>query len=196
MYLGSDAIAVSPFTTRVMFLEEGDIAVLSHSKVKVLDANGMVAERQVHIFAGGAAAVEKGNHRHFMQKEIFEQPKALANTFRGRIDTREGKVVLGGLATYAKELTKAKRIILLGQGTALHASMIGEYLMEDIAKVCAVAEYASEFRYRNPIIEENTVAIAVSRLIVALAKAYNVPGSEATIVHDAPVLLVVLLTTM
>jgi glucosamine--fructose-6-phosphate aminotransferase (isomerizing) len=98
-----------------------------------------------------------------MRKEIFEQPKALTNCFRGRIDERDGKVVLGGVSAFAKELTKARKIVLLGQGTALHAAMIGEYLLEDLVKVPAVAEYASEFRYRNPIIEENTVAIAVSQ---------------------------------
>ena len=88
-----------------------------------------------------------------MQKEIFEQPKALRNCFRGRRDTSDGKVVLGGVSNLAKELTKTRKIILTAQGTALHAAMIGEYLLEDLAKIPAVAEYASEFRYRNPIVE-------------------------------------------
>jgi glucosamine--fructose-6-phosphate aminotransferase (isomerizing) len=98
-----------------------------------------------------------------MQKEIFEQPKSIRNTLRGRLDRDEGKIVLGGLASYAKELVKARRIILTAQGTALHAAMIGEYLLEDLAKIPAECEYASEFRYRNPIIEDGTVVIAVSQ---------------------------------
>jgi glucosamine--fructose-6-phosphate aminotransferase (isomerizing) len=98
-----------------------------------------------------------------MQKEIYEQPRAVRNTLRGRLQKQDGKVVLGGLAEYRNELTKAKRVVLTAQGTALHAAMIGEYMLEDLAKVPACAEYASEFRYRNPIIEDGTVVIAVSQ---------------------------------
>jgi glucosamine--fructose-6-phosphate aminotransferase (isomerizing) len=107
--------------------------------------------------------IELGTHDHYMQKEIFEQPAALKNTLSGRLQKSECKVVLGGLTQYAKELVRAKRVTLVGQGTALHASMIGEYMLEDLAKVPAIAEYASEFRYRNPIIEDGTVVIAVSQ---------------------------------
>src|SRR5438105_2775857 len=107
--------------------------------------------------------IELGRFDHFMQKEIFEQPQSLRNTLRGRLQKQEGKVVLGGLSEFAKELTKAKRVVLTAQGTALHAAMIGEYMMEDLAKVQAVAEYASEFRYRNPIIENGVVVVAVSQ---------------------------------
>ena len=107
--------------------------------------------------------IELGGYSHFMQKEIFEQPKALANTFRGRLDIRDGKIVLGGVADKAKELSKVRRLVLTAQGTALHAAMIGEYMFEDLAKLPAIAEYASEFRYRNPIIEDGTAVIAVSQ---------------------------------
>jgi len=107
--------------------------------------------------------IELGSYPHFMLKEIFEQPSALRTTLRGRIDHREGRVVLGGVGQYARELVKAKRFILTAQGTALHAAMIGEYLLEDLAKVPAEVEYASEFRYRNPIVEEGTVVIAISQ---------------------------------
>jgi glucosamine--fructose-6-phosphate aminotransferase (isomerizing) len=107
--------------------------------------------------------IELGGFSHFMQKEIYEQPKVLRTTLRGRLDHNEGRVVLGGLASFAKELIKARRFILTAQGTALHAAMIGEYLLEDLAKISAEVEYGSEFRYRNPIIEENTVVVAVSQ---------------------------------
>ncbi|MFN8728860.1 MAG: glutamine--fructose-6-phosphate transaminase (isomerizing), partial [Planctomyces sp.] len=99
----------------------------------------------------------------FMLKEIYEQPKALRACVSGRMDLREGRVVLGGLTNFAKELTKARRVILTAQGTALHAAMIGRYMLEDLVKIPSTTEYASEFRYRNPVIEENTVVVAVSQ---------------------------------
>jgi glucosamine--fructose-6-phosphate aminotransferase (isomerizing) len=98
-----------------------------------------------------------------MLKEIFEQPAALRNCFRGRLDERDGRVVLGGLTPAHKELANGRRFILTGQGTAYHAALVGDYLLEDLAKVVTEATYASEFRYRNPIIEENTVAVAISQ---------------------------------
>ena len=107
--------------------------------------------------------IELGTYEHYMQKEIFEQPAALRNTLSGRLDPKEGRVVLGGVSAFAKDLVRAKRFILTAQGTALHAAMIGEYLIEDFAKVGAEVEYASEFRYRNPILEEGTVLVAVSQ---------------------------------
>ncbi|MCC6428745.1 MAG: glutamine--fructose-6-phosphate transaminase (isomerizing) [Phycisphaerales bacterium] len=161
--VASDGSAIVSHTSQAFTLEDYQVVKITPKGFRTSTIHNVPVTPKVQQLEIELESIELGAYAHFMQKEIFEQPKALANTFRGRIDTREGKVVLGGLSTYAKELTKAKRIILLGQGTALHASMIGEYLMEDIAKVCAVAEYASEFRYRNPIIEENTVAIAVSQ---------------------------------
>ena len=96
-------------------------------------------------------------------KEIFEQPESLANTLRGRLDTRDGSIVLGGLDNYMRDLARAKRIIFTAQGTAWHAGLVGEYLFEDIAKIPCETEYASEFRYRNPLIEDGTVIVAVSQ---------------------------------
>jgi glucosamine--fructose-6-phosphate aminotransferase (isomerizing) len=107
--------------------------------------------------------IELGQHRHFMLKEIKEQPDSIRNCLRGRIDHRESRVVLGGLAPVTRDMVRAKRYILTAQGTAYHAGKIGEYLLEDLAKVPARCEYASEFRYRNPIIEEGTVIVAVSQ---------------------------------
>src|SRR5690606_37295726 len=107
--------------------------------------------------------IEMGTYSHYMQKEIFEQPTSVRNTLRGRLDLAEGRIVLGGVSNFAKELIRSRRIILAAQGTALHAAMIGEYMIEELAKIPAECEYASEFRYRNPIIEEGTVVIAVSQ---------------------------------
>jgi glucosamine--fructose-6-phosphate aminotransferase (isomerizing) len=160
MYLGSDAIAVSPFTTRVMFLEEGDIAVLSHTKVKVLDANGMVAERQVHIFAGGAAAVEKGNHRHFMQKEIYEQPETTGRTIARYVNAYEEKVEMPHLDGVDLAADSA---ILIGCGTAHYAGRVAEYWMEQIGGIAVETDIASEFRYRKPAFGKKSFAVFVSQ---------------------------------
>jgi len=107
--------------------------------------------------------IELGSFDTFMMKEIFEQPERLRNTMKGRTKAKDGMVVLGGVGEYARELIRARRIILTGQGTAYHAALIGEYLLEDLAKVPAKTEYASEFRYRNPIIVDGTALIAVSQ---------------------------------
>lgn len=107
--------------------------------------------------------IELGNYEHFMLKEIMEQPEAIRTCLRGRVDTREGRIVLGGLSNLTRELVRTKRFILSAQGTAYHAGLIGEYLFEDLAKVPARAEYASEFRYRNPIIEDGSAIVAISQ---------------------------------
>ena len=106
---------------------------------------------------------ELGDYEHYMLKEIFEQPNAVRNCLRGRAEQREGRIVLGGIADHTRELVKAKRFILTGQGTAWHAGLVGDYLMEDLAKVVTECTYASEFRYRNPLVEENTVVVAISQ---------------------------------
>src|SRR5207237_3485692 len=106
---------------------------------------------------------ELGEYEHYMLKEIFEQPAAIRNTLRGRVEQREGRIVLGGVSDHARDLTRAHRFILTGQGTAWHAALVGAYLMEDLAKVVTEATYASEFRYRNPLVEEGTVVVAISQ---------------------------------
>ncbi|MBC7772233.1 MAG: glutamine--fructose-6-phosphate transaminase (isomerizing) [Pyrinomonadaceae bacterium] len=161
--IASDGSAIVSHTSQAFTLEDYQVVKCTPKGFRTSTINNVAVTPKVQALEIELESIELGAYSHFMQKEIFEQPKALSNTFRGRIDKRDGKVVLGGLSNYAKELTKAKRVILLGQGTALHAAMVGEYMLEDLAKVGAVAEYASEFRYRNPIIEDDTVAIAVSQ---------------------------------
>jgi len=107
--------------------------------------------------------IELGDFEHFMLKEIYEQPATLRTCMQGRVDAVDGNIILGGVADFEDELSKAKRVLLLGQGTALHAAMIGEYLFEGLAGIPTEVEFASEFRYRNPIVEEGTIAIAVSQ---------------------------------
>jgi glutamine---fructose-6-phosphate transaminase (isomerizing) len=160
MYLGSDAIAVSPFTTRVMFLEEGDIAVLSRTRVKVLDANGDIAERKVHTFAGGAASVEKGNYRHFMQKEIYEQPETTGRTITRYVNAYEERVEMPELDGVDLAADSA---ILIGCGTAHYAGRVAEYWLEQIAGVAVETDIASEFRYRKPAFGKKSFAVFVSQ---------------------------------
>jgi glucosamine--fructose-6-phosphate aminotransferase (isomerizing) len=160
MFLGSDAIALSPFTTRVMFLEEGDIAVLSRSKVKVLAANGQVAERQVHIFSGGAAAVEKGNHRHFMQKEIYEQPETTGRTITRYVNAYDERVEMPDLD--GVDLC-ADSAIIIGCGTAHYAGRVAEYWLERISGLAVETDIASEFRYRTPAFGKKAFSVFVSQ---------------------------------
>ena len=160
MYLGSDAIAVSPFTTRVMFLEEGDIAVLSHAKVKVLDAKGMVAERPVHTFAGGVAAVEKGNFRHFMQKEIYEQPETTGRTIGRYVDAFKESVTLPDLDGVDLAADSA---VLIGCGTAHYAGRVAEYWLEQVGGIAVETDIASEFRYRKPAFGKKSFGVFVSQ---------------------------------
>ena len=108
-------------------------------------------------------AIEKGGYEHFMLKEIFEQPKSIADSMRGRLDSKTAEVKLGGLAEYEQKIINADRIIIIACGTSWHAGLIGEYLFEDLARIPVEVEYASEFRYRNPIITEKDVVLAISQ---------------------------------
>ncbi|MGE0742059.1 MAG: glutamine--fructose-6-phosphate transaminase (isomerizing) [Hyphomonadaceae bacterium] len=160
MFLGSDAIAVSPFTTRVMFLDEGDIAVLTRTKVKVLDANGQVAERQVHVFSGAAAAVEKGNHRHFMQKEIYEQPETTGRTIARYVNAYDERVEMPDLDGVDLAADSA---IVIGCGTAHYAGRVAEYWLEQVSGIAVETDIASEFRYRKPAFGKKSFGVFVSQ---------------------------------
>lgn len=161
--VASDGSAIISHTSQAFALEDYQVVKLTPKGFRTSTIHNVPVTPKVQQLEIELEEIELGGYSHFMQKEIFEQPKALRNTFRGRFGIEDGRVVLGGLADHAKELVKARRVVLLGQGTALHAAMIGRYLFEDLAKIPATSEFASEFRYRNPMIEENTVAIAVSQ---------------------------------
>jgi glucosamine--fructose-6-phosphate aminotransferase (isomerizing) len=161
--VASDPSAIVAHTTQAFPLDDYNVVKITRDGFRSSTVENVPVTPKIMQLEMDLEQIELGTFSHFMQKEIFEQPAALRNTMRGRLQKPEGKVVLGGLANFAKELVRARRIILTGQGTALHASMIGEYMLEDLAKVPAVAEYASEFRYRNPLVEEGTVVIAVSQ---------------------------------
>ncbi len=161
--VASDAAAIVAHTTQAFPLDDYNVVKLTREGLRTSTVdNAEVTPRMMQLELD-LEQIELGSFEHFMQKEIFEQPRSIRNCCRGRIDEREGKIVLGGLSAYAKELVKARRFIFVAQGTALHAAMIGEYLFEDLAKVPAEVEYGSEFRYRNPIIEDGSVVVAVSQ---------------------------------
>ncbi len=175
--VASDASAIVSHTTQAITLDDYQVVRLCAGKLdKFTDEQGPWAvefrtttvdnvpvTREVTELEMNLQQIELGDYPHFMLKEIMEQPESIRNCLRGRIDHREGRVVLGGLSEITRDLVRAKRFLFTGQGTAYHAGLIGEYLMEDLAKVPARCEYASEFRYRNPIIEDGTVMVAVSQ---------------------------------
>ena len=161
--VASDGAAIISHTSSVFMLDDYNVVRLTRDGFTTTDIHNMAVNPKVQQLEIDLEQIELGGYPHFMLKEIFEQPKALRACMSGRMDLREGRVVLGGLSVFGKEVTRAKRVILTAQGTALHAAMIGRYLLEDLAKLPSQTEYASEFRYRNPTIEEGTVVVAVSQ---------------------------------
>jgi glucosamine--fructose-6-phosphate aminotransferase (isomerizing) len=161
--VASDPSAIVAHTTQAFTLDDYTVAKLTRDSFRTTTIDNVPISPQIRELEFDLEQMELGGFQHYMLKEICEQPRALRLLLRGRINPREGQVILGGIAQYARDLVKARRIILVGQGTAMHAAMVGEYLMEDLAKIPTEVEFASEFRYRNPIIEEGTVLIAVSQ---------------------------------
>jgi glutamine---fructose-6-phosphate transaminase (isomerizing) len=161
--VASDPSAIVAHTAQAFPVDDYNVVKLTADGLTTSTIHDVAVTPKVMQLEMELEQIELGSFSHFMQKEIFEQPKVIADVLRGRLNMDERKVVLGGVAEYAKQLVKARRFVLMGQGTALHAAMIGEYLFEDLARVPTEIEYASEFRYRNPIVEEGTVVVAVSQ---------------------------------
>jgi glucosamine--fructose-6-phosphate aminotransferase (isomerizing) len=161
--VASDAAAIVEHTTQVVYLNDNEMAVIKRGAFKTMTIDDVPVTPAIKEAEFKLEQMELGKYEHFMLKEIMEQPQSIEDCLRGRIDLHEGRVVLGGLANYARDLVLARRVIVTGCGTAWHAGLVGEYLMEDLAKIPTEVEYASEFRYRNPIIEEGTVVIAISQ---------------------------------
>ncbi len=161
--VASDASAIVAHTTQVFELDDYQVCRLTRDGFRTTTLDNIPVTPKIRQLEIDLEQIELGSFDTFMMKEICEQPEALRTLMRGRIDHHEGRVVLGGVQNFAKELVRARQIILTGQGTAYHAAMIGQYLLEDLAKIPSKVEYASEFRYRNPIIQDNSVIIAVSQ---------------------------------
>jgi len=161
--VASDASAIIAHASQAITLDDYNVVKITREGFRTSTVDDIELSPKIMQLEIELGEIELGSYSHFMLKEIYEQPKALRLCMQGRLDKREGKIVLGGLEPLAKELVRSKRVILTAQGTALHSAMIGEYLLEDFAKIPCECEYASEFRYRNPIIEEGSVVVAVSQ---------------------------------
>ena len=163
-YIASDATPIVEHTKNVVYLDDEEIAILERGKeLKLKTISGKEKNPYIQELEWNLNELEKGGYDHFMLKEIYEQPESIRDSMRGRLRVNEGIVTLGGIHDYEQKLLNADRIIMIACGTSWHACLVGEYLFEDIARVPVEVEYASEFRYRNPIIKENDVVIAVSQ---------------------------------
>ena len=162
-FLASDASAILAHTRDVVYLNEGEIAVLTGDGYRLMDINAAPVRRSVETIAWDLDAIERGGYDHFMLKEIFEQPTTVANTLRGRLRLEEGTSKLGGLNLSHEQLMGIDQIIITACGTSWHSGLIGELMIEDMARIPVEVEYASEFRYRNPIVTDRTLCIVISQ---------------------------------
>jgi glucosamine--fructose-6-phosphate aminotransferase (isomerizing) len=158
MFIGSDALAVGPFTNRVLYLEDGDYVAIGHKRALVFDKRGEPVDRPIKTVASSAALMEKGNYRHFMEKEIHDQPEGCQRTIAAYVDALSGVTAVSGVDWAALE-----RIQIVACGTSYIAGVIGKYLIEKYADLPVDVEIASEFRYREPAIRANALAIAMSQ---------------------------------
>lgn len=162
-FLASDATPIVEYTKDVIYLNDYEIAVIKNGELTVVTLDNTTTTPYVHKVELELEAIEKGGFDHFMLKEIFEQPRSIADSMRGRVKADDGTLQLGGLRDYLDKLAKSKRIVIVGCGTSWHAGLVAEYIFEELARIPVEVEYASEFRYRNPIIKEGDIVIAISQ---------------------------------
>jgi glucosamine--fructose-6-phosphate aminotransferase (isomerizing) len=161
--VASDSAAIMPYTRDVIYLEDFDMAVIDSSGVKMLDTQHAPVNRAVTAMDWEEDAAEKGAFKHFMLKEMFEQPSSIRNAIRGRLDYEMGTAILSGLDFSQRDTALINRVLVVGCGTSMHAGMVGEYAFEELAAIPAEVEQAAEFRYRNPIISPNDLVLAISQ---------------------------------
>ncbi len=162
-FLASDATPIIEYTDRVIYLNNDDVAIIKRDELILKNLKNDILEPHVQKLDLGISEIEKNGYDHFMLKEIFEQPRSIKDTFRGRLQSDQNQIKLGGLHEVTETLLEAKRIIIVACGTSWHAGLVGEYLFEDLARVQVEVDYASEFRYRNPVINPDDVVIAISQ---------------------------------
>ncbi len=163
MLVASDASAVAEYTDKVVYLDDGELAVIKKDSYQVLNAEDVELSKEVHELAMSLEEIEKSGFPFFMLKEIFEQPKTISDSLRGRLNVEEGTITLGGLSQVMDKLVDANRIIIAACGTSWHSGLVGEYLFEWLAKTSVEVEYASEFRYKDPLIGEGDVLLVISQ---------------------------------
>ncbi|MHB1278898.1 MAG: glutamine--fructose-6-phosphate transaminase (isomerizing) [Bacteroidia bacterium] len=162
-FIASDAAPLVEYTRNVIYLNDGEVAVIDHGElvIKTIDNDiktPYIQELEIHL-----ESIEKGGYDHFMIKEIFEQPRSVYDSIRGRISHHDEMVEMAGIKQYESKWMNLKRILIVGCGTSWHAALVGEYLFEDLARIPVEVEYASEFRYRNPVVSEDDMVIAISQ---------------------------------
>ena len=164
-FVASDASPFIEYTNRSIYLEDNEMAVISTEKGLKMYAipDNRQVDPQVQELQLSLEKIEKGGYDHFMLKEIYEQPQAITDTFRGRLHLQDRRIVLSGVEAHADRFKQANRIIVIACGTSWHAGLVGEYLFEDAARIPVEVEYASEFRYRNPVLHEDDIVIAISQ---------------------------------
>ena len=199
-FLASDPAALLAHTKSVIFLENGDLAQVSAAGVDIWDAAGDSVERPVVLLNWDPVQVEKGGYKHFMLKEIHDQPQAIRDTFGGRVDFEERIVGFDALELSPQELAKIRRVHLLACGTSWHSGLVGKFLIEELARIPVEVDYGSEYRYRDPIVDGDVLAVGISQsgetadTLSSMAAAQekgarlyavcNVPGSEATRISE------------
>lgn len=162
-FLASDATPIIEYTNQVVYLDDFEIAVIRNNKLQIKTIENVETNPYINQLEMELEAIEKGGYEHFMLKEINEQAKSIADCMRGRLDARAGRLVLGGLRDYKNQFQNADRIVIIACGTSWHAGLVAEYLFEEFARIPVEVEYASEFRYRNPVIKEGDFVIAISQ---------------------------------
>ena len=163
-FLGSDATPIVEYTDQVVYLEDGNIAVIRRGEpLKVVNIQNRKLNPEIQTVDLNLGQLEKGGYPHFMLKEIFEQPECLTNCMRGRVNVDTDNVVLSAVIDYRKQLVSARRIVIVACGTSWHAALIGKQMIESLCRIPVEVEYASEFRYRNPVITAEDVVVAISQ---------------------------------
>lgn len=162
-FLASDATPIVEYTKEVVYLNDQEVAVIRNNALAVKNTANLPLTPYIQKVDMELEAIEKGGFDHFMLKEIFEQPKSISDCMRGRLDSQTGRLVLGGLHDYVAKLVNADRVLIVACGTSWHAGLVAEYFFEEFCRIPVEVEYASEFRYRNPVIREGDVVIAISQ---------------------------------
>ncbi|AFG38573.1 glutamine--fructose-6-phosphate transaminase (isomerizing) [Spirochaeta africana] len=163
VFLASDVTAIMGHTKQVVYLEDGEVAVITPEGYRTTDLRDNVITKQIDVVSWELEEIEKGSFAHFMQKEIFEQPESILRAMQGRIEFENATAHLGGLNLDRQELLNIERVKIVASGTSYHAGMVGAYLLEQLARIPCTAELSSELRYRNPIVERNTLYFVVSQ---------------------------------
>lgn len=162
-FFASDATPIVEYTNKVIYLKDGEIAIVENKELLVKSIDNVVQVPYVQELELSLEQLEKGGYPHFMLKEIYEQPRSIFDSFRGRFNIDTGEIHMRSMEDYQQRLKEIKRLILIGCGTSWHAGLVGEYLFEDLARVPVEVEYASEFRYRNPVLYADDLVMAISQ---------------------------------